>query len=326
MLIQCEKCRTIFRLDEARLNKGGSKVRCSRCGSLFTAYPPAMGEEDVGKRSAVGPEVQKEDRGPDLILMGMEDRKDRKEGPTQAMGKDEAFEADLEHVYKTALVEPRSDLEKEEIVSPEEKKEEPQEEMIAIEKDLRPPIAGPDRKKPPKSGLRIVLLVVLLALLCGIAGAVYLKPSWIAPYLALLSPPEKQAPPDPGVRLLHFESVAGSFVDKEKGGQLFVIRGTVRSKYPHPRSHILLKGTILDNTGKAVDSKVSYAGNFFTDEELKKLPIEEILKAMQNRDGMARQNFNVRPEAAIPFMIVFQNLPDNMSEFTVEAVSSSPGA
>jgi len=41
---------------------------------------------------------------------------------------------------------------------------------------------------------------------------------------------------------------------------------------------------------------------------------------------MARKNFNLPSGATIPFMIVFDNLPDNLSEFTVEAVSSSPGA
>jgi len=70
----------------------------------------------------------------------------------------------------------------------------------------------------------------------------------------------------------------------------------------------------------------AYAGNTFTEEELKTIPIEEILKAMQNRDGMARQNFNVPSGTSIPFIIVFDNLPDNLSEFVVEAVSSSPGA
>ncbi len=89
---------------------------------------------------------------------------------------------------------------------------------------------------------------------------------------------------------------------------------------------MLVKGTILDDKGKMVESRVSYAGNTFTEEELKTLPLDEIRKAMQNRQGMARQNVNVPSGAGIPFMIVFDNLPDNLSEFAVEAVSSSPGA
>jgi hypothetical protein len=59
-------------------------------------------------------------------------------------------------------------------------------------------------------------------------------------------------------------------------------------------------------------------------EELKVLPMEAINKAMENRFGKGKINLNVAPDSSIPFMIVFGNLPDNLSEFTVEAVSSSP--
>jgi hypothetical protein len=34
---------------------------------------------------------------------------------------------------------------------------------------------------------------------------------------------------------------------------------------------------------------------------------------------------NVKPHASVPFMIVFEELPENLSEFTVEAVGSAPG-
>jgi len=33
---------------------------------------------------------------------------------------------------------------------------------------------------------------------------------------------------------------------------------------------------------------------------------------------------DIAPNASIPFMIVFENLPEDVSEFTVEAISSSP--
>jgi len=40
MDIQCEKCRTVFNIDETLLKEGGSKVRCSICRHVFMAYPP----------------------------------------------------------------------------------------------------------------------------------------------------------------------------------------------------------------------------------------------------------------------------------------------
>jgi predicted Zn finger-like uncharacterized protein len=40
MIITCEKCATRFRLDESLLKTDGSKVRCSLCKHIFTAFPP----------------------------------------------------------------------------------------------------------------------------------------------------------------------------------------------------------------------------------------------------------------------------------------------
>jgi len=314
MLMQWENCRTIFQLDETRLKKRGSKVRCSRCRQIFMAYPPIAPTPP-----------HPEDRADTLMPASVE------EGPPPVPGKDEAFEAELEGVFADSLVGPPPDLEREGIPLTQGKeawhKDSGREETEEVfEEDMAYPEAEPSRKKPSKRGLRIVLLTLLLILVAGVAAAIHFKPDLLKPYLALLKPPEARKPPEQGIRLLQFESVAGSFVDAAKGGQLFVIRGVIKSQYPKPRSHILVKGSILDNQGKVLDSKVSYAGNTFTEEELKILPVEEVLKAMQHRDGMARQNVNVPSGAAIPFMIVFQALPENMSEFAVEAVSSFPGA
>ena len=41
MHITCHECDTVFNLDERLLKPGGSKVRCSQCGNIFTAQPPA---------------------------------------------------------------------------------------------------------------------------------------------------------------------------------------------------------------------------------------------------------------------------------------------
>ena len=135
---------------------------------------------------------------------------------------------------------------------------------------------------------------------------------------------EKPSVKDPGARLLQFGSVSGVFVDTEKSGPLFVIRGMVTNKYPESRRYIKLKGSILDSKGIVVIAKTVYAGNTFSEEELKKLPLDEIFKAAENREGMARQNANVASGNTIPFMVVFAKLSDDLSEFTVEAVSSSP--
>nr|WP_321401593.1 DUF3426 domain-containing protein [uncultured Desulfobacter sp.] len=42
MIITCEKCATRFVLDDALIKPGGSKVRCSKCLHVFTAFPSEL--------------------------------------------------------------------------------------------------------------------------------------------------------------------------------------------------------------------------------------------------------------------------------------------
>ena len=181
------------------------------------------------------------------------------------------------------------------------------------------------QKRSRKRHLLPVLLVIVLILI-GAAAAIFLwAPEIIPDSLSILKPAEKQEITDMGVRRLSFKSVTGSFVDSENSGNLFVIRGEITNDYPKSRSFILIKGSILDDKSQVVKRKLAYAGNNFKEEEIKSLPLEKINVAMKNRYGMGRKNVDVAPGAKIAFTIVFENLPKNLSEFTVEAVSSSPG-
>jgi len=360
MDIQCEKCRTVFNIDETLLKEGGSKVRCSICRHVFMGYPPMRALDAMETELPIDPAKSGTDEEiADELVPFFEEHSE-----SEVKGKDEGLESDLDSFYKDAFQEPagelagkikeesedNQDLMKDTMGEGEERLAyDPAVDFLAmdnIDDQIDDRSEEPERTAEPKKktlrkeksskwGFIIVLVVILLALLGAVVAINYFKPDLIPlpvrffledSVSSFMKAPEKKGPVDPGVRLLEFSSVAGSFVDSEKGGRLFVIRGVVGSKYPKPRSYILIKGNILDNKGKVVKAKQSYAGNTFTEEEIKTLPLEEIEKAMNNRDGMARKNFNLSSGATIPFMIVFDNLPDNLSEFTVEAVSSSPGS
>ncbi len=45
MIITCQECNSSFNLDESLLKPTGSKVRCSKCHKVFTAYPQTPPEE-----------------------------------------------------------------------------------------------------------------------------------------------------------------------------------------------------------------------------------------------------------------------------------------
>lgn len=170
------------------------------------------------------------------------------------------------------------------------------------------------KKRSNKSRFLAIILVIILAL-AGTATAIYF----------LIQGSKEVRKDDIGVRRLSLKAVTGSFVDSKKAGHLFVIRGIVINNYSKSRSFILIKGTILNEKGQIVRKKLAYAGNNFKIKNLKGLPLVEIKKAMKNRYGIGKKNVDIAPGASLPFTIVFENLPEDLSEFTVEAVSSSPG-
>ncbi len=353
MVIQCESCRTEFNLDESLLKEEGTKVRCSRCRHVFSAYPsaPVPAAETVES-----PEILDE---PEPVVSEKADAAayelEKDDGKDQKIGTGAALDSDLDVIYQdvfsevdrgpvgeeTAHDEEAGDVFQKASRGEEELAERPAPVFPAMDSmDEDPPVAKekteeedalesapvPKKKSSKRS---MAVLIPLLFILLGVAAAYYVWQADLIPpsVLSILNgSSEKKGPADAGARLLQFGSVSGVFVETEKNGPLFVIRGMVTNKYPQMRRHILIRGSILDNKGVVVVAKTAYAGNTFSEEELKTLPLDEITTAADNRDGMARQNLDVAAGATIPFMIVFAKLPDDLSEFTVEAVSSSSGS
>lgn len=294
MIIQCEKCGKRFDLDESLLKSEGSSVRCSVCKHVFVAYPP---EPDFLK------EIEPLVPGPDEL-----DRTLVQDSPPFL--DEEMTEADLQN-QEPLLQDQEADFEDVLDELPD---------MEEVESD-----AGAALGRRGRSRSMLFFLVILLVIIGSGAAIVQWAPHLIPLDLGFLKPAQKKADPDQGTRRLSFKDVDGGFVDSEKSGRLYVVGGTVINNYPKSRSFVRVKAAILDDKGRAAKMKVVYAGNTFKDEELRTLSMEEIDKAMKKRHGMNKKNFNVAPGAGIPFMIVFDALPDKLSEFEVVAVSSSPG-
>jgi predicted Zn finger-like uncharacterized protein len=318
MNITCENCRTTFRLEESLLSGEGSKVRCSICKHVFLAYPPASSTEEQEFEETIA-----------LDHSPLTD-----ETPSELPEEDEiAFDQFLEESLDDQYADSSEISEKEIGIMEEstdeeavgvEPEEEEEEEFFgeAYEPDMAQ--AQPRRKKSGASRVFMSILIVLLILVGGGAALVYWAPQYLPDFLSFLKPVEKTTVIDKGIRRLSFKAVTGSFVKTEKEGRLFVIKGMVTNGYAKNRRFILIKGTILDEKGNVVREKLAYAGNSFTKEELSELSLAELEKAMKNRLGRDGKNANIAPDGSVPFTIIFEKLPENLSEFTVEAVSSSP--
>ena len=72
MIITCKECNASFSLDESLLKPTGSKVRCSKCKEIFTAYPPTPPEE-AEKPTEIIPDLEAELETKDLGIDAADD-------------------------------------------------------------------------------------------------------------------------------------------------------------------------------------------------------------------------------------------------------------
>ena len=98
-----------------------------------------------------------------------------------------------------------------------------------------------------------------------------------------------------------------------RNGFIYVVSGNIENKSKYDVSYIRIKGEFLSG-GKKLYEQVVYAGNTFSDTELKTLPSEYILNKLQRKNGdinfnypskLAGLNYDINPDETLPFFIVF---------------------
>ncbi len=353
MIIECEKCHVKYNLDENLLKETGSKVRCSRCKHVFTAFPPerelqieeapAEGLEETEESAAeeifkqedllsdlekaFAEEVEEGVGEEEMEIGGEVEEIEEEEEEIEAISFDELSQLDSGPIKRAEEEVPdideamdRAAKVEQEITAQEEVERE--EEVEEVEEPVEP---RPIVKKRRRSRLWITILLIVLIIAGGGYALVRFKPDFLPESFPLFKRPlSKDQAFDMGNKRLSFKELNGSFVNSKKAGRLFVVKGLVTNMYPDKRSFIRIRSNILDSKGKAVKSKIVYAGNPISDKELLSLSMEEVDNRLRDKFGKNKMNTNIPPNSSIPLMIVFGNLPQDMSEFEVEPISSSP--
>ena len=118
-------------------------------------------------------------------------------------------------------------------------------------------------------------------------------------------------------------TITARFVNDSQGNPRFVIHGKIKNDYDHPRSFIKVTGKIYQKGGKLAKTETVFCGNLLSDSELTGMEIAAINKRLHNRFGDKKSNLKVKTGKSIPFMIVFDELPQNLDEYTIEVNGSS---
>ncbi|MBW2152449.1 MAG: zinc-ribbon domain-containing protein [Deltaproteobacteria bacterium] len=189
---------------------------------------------------------------------------------------------------------------------------------------------GVERKR--RIGAPVVILLLLVLLGGGLYGA-YTMGIQI-PFAENLSSLGSKipfvrdfiAPPvtDPGNLKISAIDIVGKFVNNVRSGKLFVITGNAKNGYSEPRGLIKITGKLYSKGKKLEKTETVFCGNVLSDTELVSLDMDSIRKRLSNRVGDKKSNLNIAPGRAVPFMLVFSDLPDNLEEYTIEVVESFP--
>jgi predicted Zn finger-like uncharacterized protein len=394
MIIQCPHCQSRFKLATEKIKPGGTKVRCTKCKSIFIVSPSDKSSGDYsGEAENFDP---KDDRAGSY---GTSDASDKGSAFTSqdysAFGENaDFFSDDFGRDFDAAEFFNSGDGETEFFLNgePAESSREPaeeeslsgsdQDEPSALEfgEDLlhdrageesaagaeSPPYEVPGARKPllvlaeedppavdfaghsgPEAGSRkvlqlpldpapppaavqrkraskgLVLLLVMALALLGVLGYQYSQGrlAGLSVYLRQL-----QGRPEVPVvagKLVPLE-LSGYYVENKLEGRLFVVQGQVVNEFTEARASIAVVGLVYDRQGAVIARQAAYCGSPMRKSQLRSQPFARMEERMNNEFGEALANINVEPKKAIPFTIVFRDLPAEVAEFGVQVVDSKP--
>ncbi len=197
------------------------------------------------------------------------------------------------------------------------------EQVINEEPEDDPGIEEEGSKSKSRFG-KIVLVALVLAILAaagyGVVNILNISGSKL-PIIGSFLKPETH---DSGNVKLVALDLNSKFDQNNHAGKIFVITGTIKNEYSEPRSFVKITGRLYEPAKKLSHTEQVYAGNVFSDLELRNLDMEAIKKRLSDRFGQNRSNVNIQPGQTVPFMIIFSMLPQHLEEFTIEIESSSP--
>ncbi|NDY70761.1 hypothetical protein DO021_03730 [Desulfobacter hydrogenophilus] len=185
-------------------------------------------------------------------------------------------------------------------------------------------------KKEKRGSLAVKILLVLVLLILAAYVAI-IRLGVTIPVVSDIQIPvitqwlePKQAPQPPLNPVLDEPSIDGRFVSNKSAGDLFIITGRIKNPSNTAVSYLQVKGTLMKKDNTKAETLIAYCGNIIPEETLKSGNISDIAKQMGVKQGNQNTNVNIKPGASVMFMLVFSNLPEDLSNFTVAVEGFEP--
>jgi predicted Zn finger-like uncharacterized protein len=304
MVVECESCRSRFRLSDSLLKKSKAvRFRCRKCGGSILVRnphaPPVVPVSAVSAEIAARPVAATDISA--VVRPEIEPPAPR-ETPVPPPPADDPSNAVPAPPALPVPKVPRL----EDLV------------LLSPGKDVIPREASTRRKPSPGRDLLVAGLSILL--LAGVvlyfgttkAGQELLGqwfPSWGSPLQAITA-----AKPAYDVR-----EVKSTVHEYAVAGNLFVVSGTVVNVGNGTSRGIRMRAVLFGGDNQVLVENSSLAGNLIDEPTLRHMirnPIEVYLKMEHREEG---DNRDIPPGKSLPFMVVFFNPPGKIGNFTVHA-------
>jgi len=306
VVIECPRCLTRFRLDEARLAGAKSLLKCSRCQHVFSA----PGAPPVPKAAPPRPQPEQES----LSFTFDDDDDDWQPGTalTQSTA-EEPFSLDVEMAPPEPAPLPRAD-----------KPERPR--TPALDEDLAEEDFGEEEDEvAAESGGSISIRPVLIFLLLVVgayavlARALYADPDWaqqITSRIPLLGGSAQNRSLSQSVVLMGVDS---RYEVSKEGKPVLLVRGDAQNQSPVALQNVQVVTRLFDADDRPIGEQVAFCGNSVRPELVRDLNVRQIsiLKGLK-----PPQRFAVQPGEKCPFVAIFTELPAAVSSFSAEVASA----
>ncbi len=180
------------------------------------------------------------------------------------------------------------------------------------------------RKRSKKGGSLAVKILLVMILLILVAYVAIIRLGIAIPVVSDIQIPfisqwlePKQSPLPPLKPVMDEPSIDGRFVSNKSAGELFIVTGRIKNPSNTAVSYVQVKGSLMRKDNTKAKTLSAYCGNIISEEMLKSGNISDINRQMGIKQGHQNTNVNIKPGASVMFMLVFSELPEDLSNFTV---------
>jgi predicted Zn finger-like uncharacterized protein len=303
MIVACPSCHARFRLDERRLSRARSVLRCSRCGQTF----PAPLRPAAARRSAPPAEGES-------LSFAFDDEDDWEREPLADAGGEEDFLAPRPQAKPPKRRAPRG--------SPE----------LILEDDLSaeetlPTVRaerGDDEEGEERPAATISLKPLFVFLLLVVTGyavfarALYANPKWAADLVGEIPmvgavPLERSL--DSSVALIE---LLGRHERTKDGGLVFIVTGKAVNRSGSRLRSVQVRTTLFDGGGNVVGRQVTFCGNTVRTDLIRNLTVSQVAILAGLKPP---QSFSVQPSGTCPFVGIFTHAPGALASFSTEVAA-----